>query len=190
MNSGITEIHRDFLKRFLKKEEVIKMAKKPIAKKAVPQKLNPSVKKSVKSSVESKKVEKTVADKKMIDKKASEKKESGKKSVEKKETEKILGKKSSEIVEKTKSGPPASEIKIKVDKTKMSEDEIKWLEAYEKHKAEKPAPYDMKAQFESNRPIQHKILGWGWILSNENDRLEVLFKDGKRMLISNYQSNK
>ena len=33
-----------------------------------------------------------------------------------------------------------------------------------------------------------KVLGWGFILKNDNDRLEVLFETGIRMLISNYKS--
>ena len=74
----------------------------------------------------------------------------------------------------------------KLDLAKLSEEEKKWVEIYEKHKGDKPQTYDMKATFEANKPLQHKILGWGWIMSNDNDRLEVLFKDGKRILISNY----
>lgn len=74
----------------------------------------------------------------------------------------------------------------KAERAAASEEERKWTELYEKHKAEKPQSYDMKASFEAAKPLQHKILGWGWIVSNENDRLEVLFRDGKRILISNY----
>jgi hypothetical protein len=36
--------------------------------------------------------------------------------------------------------------------------------------------------------LMHKVLGWGFVLSNLNDRLEVLFKDGIKVLISNYKS--
>jgi hypothetical protein len=46
----------------------------------------------------------------------------------------------------------------------------------------------MSAQFEANRPIQHKVLGWGFVLNNDNDRLEVLFEQGVKMLISNYKT--
>ncbi len=80
----------------------------------------------------------------------------------------------------------AEEAKAKADRATLSEEEKKWSEIYEKHKADKTQSYDMKSTFESGKPLQHKILGWGWILSNDNDRLEVLFKDGRRMLISNY----
>jgi hypothetical protein len=66
------------------------------------------------------------------------------------------------------------------------EENARWVELHEKHKSVKPVVYDMKLQYEANKALQHKILGWGWILSNENDRLEVLFKDGRKVLISNY----
>jgi hypothetical protein len=62
-----------------------------------------------------------------------------------------------------------------------------WYDFYKKNAGQEPSQYDMRAQFEANQPLMHKTLGWGWIVSNENDRLEVIFKDGKRMLISNYK---
>jgi hypothetical protein len=80
----------------------------------------------------------------------------------------------------------AEEAKAKADRATLSEEEKKWSEFHEKHKSDKAQSYDMKATFEANKPLQHKILGWGWIMSNDNDRLEVLFKDGKKTLISNY----
>ena len=85
-----------------------------------------------------------------------------------------------------KAQPAENAEKIKIDKS-MTEDQIKWAEAYNKYREMQAAAYDMKATFKAASPIQHKVLGWGWIVSNENDRLEVLFKDGKRMLISNYR---
>lgn len=63
----------------------------------------------------------------------------------------------------------------------------KWSELKEKHSKDKALPYAMSATFESNQPIQHKSLGWGLILNNNNDRLEVLFESGIKMLISNYK---
>ena len=71
----------------------------------------------------------------------------------------------------------------------LSKDEVnpQWYDFYRKNSHVKAAPYDMRAQFEANQPLMHKVLGWGWVVSNENDRLEVIFKDGKRMLISNYK---
>ncbi len=77
--------------------------------------------------------------------------------------------------------------KIKIDRDSMSDEQVKWAEMYNKHKETQASSYDMKATFQAGIPIQHKVLGWGWVVSNDNDRLEVLFKDGKRMLISNYR---
>lgn len=77
------------------------------------------------------------------------------------------------------------EKKVKIDKTGLSEDQVKWHELHEKYKALKAPNYSISGQFEAKTPLQHKIFGWGYILSNEYDRLEVLFEDGKRMLISN-----
>ena len=46
----------------------------------------------------------------------------------------------------------------------------------------------MTETFVALAPLQHKVLGWGFVLTNENDRLEVLFETGIRMLISNYKA--
>ncbi len=75
--------------------------------------------------------------------------------------------------------------KAKVDKSGLSEDQAKWTELHEKYQGMKAPAYSIGGQFEAKTPLQHKIFGWGYILSNEYDRLEVLFQDGKRMLISN-----
>lgn len=63
----------------------------------------------------------------------------------------------------------------------------KWSDLRDKHGSEKALTYSMSASFESSGPLIHKILGWGYILSNQNDRLEVLFESGPKMLISNYK---
>lgn len=69
----------------------------------------------------------------------------------------------------------------------LTEEAKKWNDLKEKHGHEKASPYNMTATFEANKPIQHKVLGWGFIISNQNDRLEVLFETGTKMLISNYK---
>ncbi len=68
-----------------------------------------------------------------------------------------------------------------------AEENRQWQEFKDKYDGEKVAQYSMKAAFQAQQAIQHKILGWGFILSNVNDRLEVLFESGKKILISNYQ---
>jgi len=63
----------------------------------------------------------------------------------------------------------------------------KWLNLFEKSRNQEAAEYNMTQSFEAKTAINHKLLGWGYILSNQHDRLEVLFKDGVRFLISNYK---
>lgn len=63
----------------------------------------------------------------------------------------------------------------------------KWGTLYKKAEQIESKPYNMKAVFEEKTAIVHKVLGWGYILANRNDRLEVLFKDGIKYLISNYK---
>lgn len=63
----------------------------------------------------------------------------------------------------------------------------KWNSLYKKAEQIDAKPYNMKAIFEEKTAIVHKVLGWGYILANRNDRLEVLFKDGIKYLISNYK---
>lgn len=68
-----------------------------------------------------------------------------------------------------------------------SELAAKWASLYKKAEQIEAKPYNMKAVFEEKTAIVHKVLGWGYILANRNDRLEVLFKDGIKYLISNYK---
>ena len=63
----------------------------------------------------------------------------------------------------------------------------KWSSLYKKSEQIEAKPYNMKNAFEEKTAIVHKVLGWGYILANRNDRLEVLFKDGIKYLISNYK---
>jgi hypothetical protein len=63
----------------------------------------------------------------------------------------------------------------------------KWATLYRKAEQIDAKPYNMKGIFEEKTAITHKVLGWGYILANRNDRLEVLFKDGIKHLISNYK---
>jgi hypothetical protein len=64
----------------------------------------------------------------------------------------------------------------------------KWQDLKKKYGATKAMNYKMTEVFESNQPLQHKVLGWGYVLSSLNDRLEVIFESGIRQLISNYKA--
>lgn len=63
----------------------------------------------------------------------------------------------------------------------------KWQSYYSKAKSLDTQPYNMKAKYEPETGIEHKVMGWGYIMDNKNDRLEVLFRDGIKYLISNYK---
>lgn len=78
---------------------------------------------------------------------------------------------------------------IKVERGNANDEKAKWQELNKRHGKDKAETYKMTATFEALKPIQHKVLGWGFVLTNENDRLEVLFENGIKMLISNYKPN-
>ena len=63
----------------------------------------------------------------------------------------------------------------------------KWTALFKKSESIESKPYNMKASYVEKTAIVHKVLGWGYILANRNDRLVVLFKDGIKYLISNYK---
>ena len=78
---------------------------------------------------------------------------------------------------------------IKVERGDLADEKAKWIELNKRYSKEKALNYKMSDSYEALRPIQHKVLGWGFILTNEDDRLEVLFENGIKMLISNYKPN-
>ena len=118
--------------------------------------------------------------KKSKEKKAISKKEDikeSKKTVAKTETKKTIPVKKTRKKKKSalkKLGPSEEESNI-------------WESLNKKHKGKKTL-YDMKKTFESVSAIQHKNFGLGFIVSQYNNRLRVLFKDGTKTLISNYQN--
>lgn len=63
----------------------------------------------------------------------------------------------------------------------------KWHELKAEYDGEVRA-YKMSEQYEAKTAIEHKVLGWGFILSSENNRLDVMFEYGRKMLISNYKA--
>ena len=83
--------------------------------------------------------------------------------------------------------PRMTKAQVASDKL-AAEDAKKWVDLKEKYSSEKAAPYSMASVYEANKPLQHKVLGWGYILTVQNDRLEVLFENGPKTLISNYKT--
>jgi len=76
---------------------------------------------------------------------------------------------------------------IKIERGNAADEKAKWQELFKRHGKDKANSYKMTDSFDAMTPLQHKVLGWGFILSNENSRLEVLFENGIKMLISNYK---
>ncbi len=77
---------------------------------------------------------------------------------------------------------------IKVERGNLADEKAKWQELYKRYGKEKAVNYKMSDEFQALKPINHKVLGWGFVLTNENNRLEVLFENGIKVLISNYKS--
>lgn len=119
----------------------------------------------------------------MAAKKESPKKEAADDSV----AETVVEKPKKEKAPKPPKAPKISKAQAAADKL-ASEDNKKWHDLKDKYGNEKAANYSMSAVFEANKPVQHKVLGWGFIQSVQNDRLEVLFETGPKMLISNYKA--
>lgn len=88
---------------------------------------------------------------------------------------------------KAPKAPRMTKAQVASDKL-AAEDAKKWIDLKEKYSGEKAATYSMSSVYEANKPLQHKVLGWGYILNVQNDRLEVLFENGPKMLISNYKT--
>lgn len=81
----------------------------------------------------------------------------------------------------------AEAAKISAARIEAAQANARWGELFNKSKKMKPPSYSLKSSYDPESPIEHPKLGWGYILSKKNDRLEVLFQDGIKYLISNYK---
>jgi excinuclease UvrABC nuclease subunit len=63
----------------------------------------------------------------------------------------------------------------------------KWQELHTLSEGQPAKKYKITDSFESNTSLDHAKLGWGYVLTSQNNRLEVLFEDGIKILVSNYQ---
>jgi hypothetical protein len=77
---------------------------------------------------------------------------------------------------------------IKLERGNLADEKAKWQELFKRYGKDKAVNYKMSDEFQALKPIAHKVLGWGFVLTNENNRLEVLFENGIKVLISNYKS--
>lgn len=62
-----------------------------------------------------------------------------------------------------------------------------WLELHKQFKNIKPLPYSMGDEYPEKCVINHKLLGIGFVIKNINNRIDVVFKDGQKTLITNYK---
>lgn len=148
-----------------------------MAKKAVAKSAQKSTQKSVQKSAQksAQKPEKKLAQKTS-------------KKMEKSENTDLI-KKPKKLKESLHSKTPIVQKTESMDSSQMTEEQKKWYGYYTQYGAGSAEKYTISKQFEAHKPLEHPLFGWGYILSNEYDRLEVLFKDGKKTLISNRKMN-
>ena len=82
----------------------------------------------------------------------------------------------------------ATKTSKKEDK-KQKEHEKKWEGLHKKAEGVKAPLFRISHSFSAKAPLKHPVFGWGWVVSNNNNRLQVMFKDKIRMLLSNYGSD-
>ena len=63
----------------------------------------------------------------------------------------------------------------------------KWNELHDLSEGQASKKYKLSEGYEPNTALQHPKLGWGYVLTSQNNRIEVLFEDGIKVLISNYK---
>jgi len=63
----------------------------------------------------------------------------------------------------------------------------KWNELNALSEGQPAKKYKLSEEFEPNMAIDHPKMGWGYVLSSQNNRIEVLFEEGIKVLISNYK---
>ena len=67
----------------------------------------------------------------------------------------------------------------------LKENERKWQALQNKYQSITAVNYKISGVYKVKTPIMHKKFGWGYILSVRNDRLEVIFKESVKFLVSN-----
>ncbi len=82
----------------------------------------------------------------------------------------------------TKKQPPQQEETIAEESGSAD-----WLELQKQFKGAKAVPYALTEDFPAKSVISHKVLGIGFVIKNVNNRIDVVFKDGQKTLITNYK---
>ena len=145
------------VKKTKKKSNISKSKKKPVLKKKTKPKVQ--VKKSSRKAL-----------KKTTVKKESQKPVSAQKTLKKKPVKK-------RVVKEKKLSAKSQKL--------LKENERKWQALQNKHQEVSALNYKISGVYKVKTPIMHKKFGWGYILSVRNDRLEVIFKESVKFLVSN-----
>lgn len=158
------------------------MATKKAAKKATAKKT--STKKTTKTTAAKKATTKSTSKKKAAPK-ATEKvlNAQAAPAVEEQETPTTLKKAAAKKPAKAKKPTKKEQAAAK----EMNELMEKWVKLKELDHEIPTKKYKMTDVYSPSTPLEHPSLGWGFILSVQNNRLEVLFESGIKMLISNYK---
>jgi hypothetical protein len=173
-----------------------KAAAKPV-KEAKAAKASPSAEKAAPKKEASKKPEKAAASVKAVEKvpvaveKAPEKKlKLEKAKAPKAQAPKTLAPKvATPKVQESEDGPV--EAKARKSAGPLDEEGEKllkqWRQMHDQLKNVKPAVYTLSGNYEAKTPLQHKVLGWGYVLKNKGNRIDVLFEEGLKTLVTNYK---
>lgn len=151
-------------------------AKKETAKKAE--------KKPTKAAAKAEKVEKVKSAKPA----KAESKKSASKKVSKDNDQDMVAETPSTLVSASEKEAPKKKRMTKkqlADQSEKNELSEKWAKLKDIDHETKPLRYKMSDSYEPNTPIDHPVFGWGFILSLNENKLEVLFESGIKMLVSN-----
>lgn len=87
------------------------------------------------------------------------------------------------IVEPKKS---RSAVPKKKSASKVASEMARWHQLRETN-AGKPAPYNMKAAFETGAALEHPKFGLGFVIHSTVQSIQVIFEDAERSLVHNRQ---
>ncbi len=117
--------------------------------------------------------------------KAANKKKATKKAT-KKTTKKAASKGEGVIKKVKKKRVTKAEREAKEESDRLKD---KWQELHTLSEGQPAKKYKITDSYESNSALDHAKLGWGYVLISQNNRLEVLFEEGIKILISNYEGS-
>lgn len=107
-----------------------------------------------------------------------------KKKTTKKKTTKKAASSDGKKVTKKKKRLTKAEREAQEEKQRLLE---KWQELHELSEGQPAKKYVISDSYEANTSLDHSKLGWGYVLTSQNNRLEVLFEEGIKVLVSNYK---